>query len=140
MRYYRYNIGFLRYVIPITDMAQISISAADIRADPIIGTPLERVQRKPHRQLIACPQIGEVVLIKDNLPPGRWKVGKVSELIVGRDQRVRSAKVLVAPHRYLHRPLSLLYPLECPDGGDNGDNQMCNNQGDHSMPTAKIRQ
>ena len=31
----------------------------------------ERVQRKPHRQLIAHPQVREVVLIKDNLPHGR---------------------------------------------------------------------
>ena len=98
----------------------------------------ERVQRKPHHHLITHPQVGEVVLIKDKLPSGRWKVGKISELIVGRDQRIRSAKVLIAPHRYLHRPLSLLYPLECPDTSDKGDSQMCNNQGDHSVTTAKI--
>ena len=52
-----------------------------------------------------------MVLIKDNLPRGRWKVGKISELIVGRDQRVRAAKVFVSPRSY--RPLNSLYPIEC---------------------------
>ena len=78
--------------------------------------------------MTAVPQVGEVVLIKDNLPRGHWKVGKISELIMGRDQRVRSAKLLVVPHRYLHWPLSLLYPLECPDSdsNSNSDNQLSN--------------
>ena len=88
----------------------------------------ERVKRKLHHQMTAVPRVGEIVLIKDNLPRGRWKVGKISELIMVRDQRVRSAKLLVAPHRYLHRPLCLLYPLECPDCGSNSncDNQLSN--------------
>ena len=88
----------------------------------------ERVKRKPHHQITAVPRVGEVILIKDNLPCGRWKVGKILELIMGRDERVRSAKLLVAPHRYLHWPLSLLYPLECPDSGSNSnsDNQLSN--------------
>ena len=70
----------------------------------------ERVKRKLLHQMTAVPRVGGVVLIKDNLPRGRWKVRKILELIMRRDQRVRSAKLLVAPHRYLHRPLSLLYP------------------------------
>ena len=69
----------------------------------------KRVQRKLCRQGIAVPRIGEVLLIKDNLPRGQWKMGKISELLVGKDQNVRSAKVPVSPHKYLHRPLNLLY-------------------------------
>ena len=42
-------------------------------------------------------------------------MGKISELIQGRDERVRSAKVTVAPHKVLHRALNMLYPLECYD-------------------------
>ena len=42
----------------------------------------ERVPRKPDCHLIACPQVGEVVLIKDKLPCDHWKMGKISELIV----------------------------------------------------------
>ena len=45
----------------------------------------ERVPRKPDRHLIARPQVGEVVLIKDKLSRGRWKVGKISELIVAEE-------------------------------------------------------
>lgn len=73
----------------------------------------ERVQ-KPGQQINRSPQIGEVVLIKDNLPRSRWKVGKIVELFMGKDQRIRSAKVFVSPHTNLNRPLSLLYPIECP--------------------------
>ena len=57
------------------------------------------------------------MLIRDNLPHSQWKVGKIVDLFVGRDQRIRSAKVFVLPHSYLHRPLSLLYPIECPNEG-----------------------
>ena len=45
----------------------------------------ERIQRKSH-QLRAHPQIGEVVLVKDNLLGSRWKVDKIVELVVGKDK------------------------------------------------------
>ena len=32
------------------------------------------------------PAVRDVVLIKDNLPRGQWRVGKISELIKGRDK------------------------------------------------------
>ena len=76
----------------------------------------ERVQRSSH-QISTSPQVGEVVLIKDNLPRSRWKVGKIVDLCVGKDQRIRSAKVFVSPHSYLHQPLSLLYPIEYANEG-----------------------
>ena len=78
----------------------------------------ERTQKSGQR-MNRSPQIGEVVLIKDSVPRSRWKVGKVVELFMGRDQRIRSAKVSVSPHSYLHRPVSLLYPIECPSKRDN---------------------
>ena len=61
----------------------------------------ERTQ-KLSQQMNRSPQIGEVVLIKDDLPHSRWKVGKIVELFMGRDQKIRSAKVLVSPRSYLH--------------------------------------
>ena len=79
----------------------------------------ERTQ-KSGQQMNRSPQIGEVVLIKDDLPRSRWKVGKIVELFMGRDQKIRSAKVLVSPCSYLHRPLSLLYPIECPSKENKG--------------------
>ena len=55
------------------------------------------------------------MLIKDNLPRGKWKIGKILELIKGRDQAIRSAKVLISPNKVFHRALNLLYPIECPE-------------------------
>jgi len=51
-------------------------------------------------------------------------MGKIAELVTGRDQKVRSARVLVSPHKYLHCPLNLLYPIDCPADKSNGD--ICN--------------
>jgi len=70
--------------------------------------------KSPKKQTHTIPQAGNVMLIKENLPRGRWKVGIIHELVQGRDGLVRSAKVLISPKSYLHRALSLLYPIECP--------------------------
>ena len=40
MRYIGTCIGFPWSAVPITDTVKMSISVADISADPIIGTPL----------------------------------------------------------------------------------------------------
>ena len=61
----------------------------------------ERTQKSGQR-MNRSPQIGEAVLIKGSVPRSQWKVGKVVELFMGRDQRIRSAKVSVSPHSYLH--------------------------------------
>jgi len=77
----------------------------------------ERAQmylKGPKKQAHNIPQVGDVVLIKENLPRGRWKVGVIHELIQGKDKLICSARVLVSPMCYLYRALSLLYPIECP--------------------------
>jgi len=61
------------------------------------------------------PQIRDVVLIKESLPRAQWKIGKVTKLIKGRDNLIRSAEVMLPSRKYLHRALKLLYPIECPD-------------------------
>jgi len=71
--------------------------------------------RHPKRQAHNTPQVGDIVLIKENLPSRRWKTGVIHELIKGRDQVVQSAKVFTSPKTYLHRALNLLYPIECPE-------------------------
>ena len=60
------------------------------------------------------PQVGYVVLIKWKLPHGKWRVGAIHELVRGKDQMIRLARVLASPNKYLHRALNLLYPIECP--------------------------
>ena len=73
-------------------------------------------KKSNHR--VSHPKVGEVVLIKDSLPQGQWRVGKISKLIKGRDERIRSAKVTITLHKVLHRVLNMLYPLECNDPSD----------------------
>ena len=46
--------------------------------------------------------MGSKVLLKEDLPRGVWKMGKITEL-------TKTKKVL-------KRPLNLLYPLECGSG------------------------
>ena len=56
-------------------------------------------------------------MIKDDLPRGKWRIGKLHELIINRDGEVRSAKVLLPSHKLIGRPLNLLFPIECPTEG-----------------------
>ena len=58
------------------------------------------------------PNIGDVVLLKENIPRGCWKLGKVVNLVSSRDGLVRSAKVLLSSGRITGRPLNLLCPIE----------------------------
>ena len=63
---------------------------------------------------------GDVVVVHDeNLPRGFWKLGRVEEVIAGRDGRVRGAAVRLASRKrqqtLIHRPIQLLYPLEIRD-------------------------
>ena len=62
------------------------------------------------------PHIGDVVLIKEDLPRGSWRLGKIVELISGSDKQVRSAKVRLPSKTVLHRALNQLCPLECSSG------------------------
>ncbi|XP_061176062.1 uncharacterized protein LOC133185013 [Saccostrea echinata] len=66
-------------------------------------------------------KIGDVVLIKEDLPRGSWKIGKICDLTVSQDGQFRSGKVMLPNKRTLNRPLNLLYPIECNDNSDHGD-------------------
>ncbi|XP_050306311.1 uncharacterized protein LOC126743323 [Anthonomus grandis grandis] len=58
-------------------------------------------------------RIGDVVLIgNDNSKRTDWPMGKVSELLSGKDGQVRLVR-LETPRGELLRPLQRLYPLEC---------------------------
>ena len=51
--------------------------------------------KQPRRSVMQPPQVGDVVLIKENLPRGQWKVDRISKLIKGKDDVIRSAKVML---------------------------------------------
>jgi hypothetical protein len=59
------------------------------------------------------PSVGDVVQIKENLPRGSWKIGRIVELVTSNDGEIRSAKVQLPSKRLIGRPLNLLYLLEC---------------------------
>ena len=75
----------------------------------------ERYQllHRKSKQSQQIPKVGDIVLIKENLPRGMWKLGKIVELIQSRDRLVRAAKVQLASKKIFSRALNHLYPLEC---------------------------
>ena len=61
--------------------------------------------------------VGEVVIIKDDkIPRSFWKLGRIQEVIRGKDGVARGALLKVAARgdqsTQLRRPVQLLYPLE----------------------------
>ena len=83
----------------------------------------EHASFKQSADLVSSPYIGQVVLItEDKVPRLRWRLGRIVELVRGRDDQVRSA-ILKVPVRSsnttsrapetIRRPLKLLIPLEC---------------------------
>lgn len=66
--------------------------------------------KHPKRQAHNVPRVGNVVLIKENLPRGRWKAGVIHELVKGRDEVVQSAKVLVSPKDLFTKGFKLFLP------------------------------
>ena len=75
----------------------------------------ERTQRKlksGRKQSHFTPNIGDVVLVKDDLPRGCWRIEKVVNLVQSRDRYVRSAKVSMPSGRNIGRPINLLFPIE----------------------------
>jgi hypothetical protein len=60
-------------------------------------------------------QVGMTVIVQDAGPRGKWKMGRIQELFVGRDGRCRAATVMMPNGKKLNRPLKLLCPLEVCD-------------------------
>ncbi|CAG2200121.1 unnamed protein product [Mytilus edulis] len=58
-------------------------------------------------------KVGDIVLIKENLPRGSWKIGHICQLVVSRDGQIRSGKVMLPNKKTLNRALNMLYPIEC---------------------------
>ena len=61
--------------------------------------------------------VGDIVIVHSaDQPRGFWRLGRVKEVLVGRDEKIRGVVLRVAGKRHqaklLQRPLQLLYPLE----------------------------
>jgi hypothetical protein len=61
-------------------------------------------------------KIGDIVLImEDKLPRAAWKLAKIEEIVVGRDQKVRSLILKTGPKKTLRRAIQQVCPLEVVD-------------------------
>lgn len=72
--------------------------------------------RESHKCLLAkenksWPRVGDIVLIHDDGPRSKWKLGKITGLHMGRDGIIRVAD-LKTPSGSTTRPVVRLYPLE----------------------------
>jgi len=61
--------------------------------------------------------VGDIVLIRDDepLPRNRWKIGKILELVKGKDGNVRGAKLMTISNEQkttCYRPVQKLIPFE----------------------------
>ena len=85
--------------------------------------------RESHRQLLkkshGTPRVsvGDVVIVhEEGLSRSFWKLGRIQDLIVGKDGRTRGATVGIAGRSHsftsLNRPLHKLYPLEINSSAD----------------------
>ena len=83
----------------------------------------ERSQRNLKESRTQSPlsaNVGDVILLKDDLPRGMWRMGRIHELVTSRDGQTRSAKIQLPNNKIVGRPLNLLYPVECSHERENG--------------------
>jgi hypothetical protein len=69
--------------------------------------------RQPRSQAQRRPLVDEIVLVKDeSLPRGAWKLARVTRLLTGQDDAVRSVELVFSNGVTSRRSVGHLYPLE----------------------------
>ena len=73
---------------------------------------------KKFHQKLQQINVGDVVTIQDENRENRsfWRLGRVQELLIGRNNVTRGAKLLLANGNRIERPIQKLYPLEVSKG------------------------
>ena len=79
-------------------------------------------QKHPRIQAKKRPKIRDMVQIKDILPRGTWKMGRIVEMIRSSDGQERAARVMMPNRNILQRSIIHLYPIECNDEEPNKEN------------------
>jgi len=75
-------------------------------------TSLREIFKTKEKTNISTVKQGEVVIIHDNTPRNKWKLGVINTLLPGKDGTVRAVKLRTSNGKELTRPLEKLYPLE----------------------------
>ena len=58
-------------------------------------------------------KLNDVLIIQDEkIPRHLWRLGRVVEILKGRDNRIRGAKLKIGTGSLINRPINRLYPLE----------------------------
>ena len=74
-------------------------------------------------------KVGDICIIKDDkmTPRSNWRSGKVEELIIGNDKKVRGAMLRTiskeGKRTVMHRPIQKLIPLEVTSNDTVSDNE-----------------
>ena len=85
--------------------------------------------KQPRVRNEITPKENTVVIVRDTgHSRNSWKLGKIVSLSQSADGEVRSARLRTANGRHINRPLSMLYPIECP-----ADDSI--NQQEHKLTT-----
>ena len=90
-----------------------------------------------NKQSHLSPGVGDVVLVKEDIPRGCWRLGKVIRLVTSHDWCIRSAKLLLSSGRIIGRPLNMLFPIEV-----SGQNTVENEDAEQTQlfPFGKVEQ
>ena len=61
------------------------------------------------------PEVGDVILLGDQIPRSQWRLAKIVQLIRGKDEVVRAAQIKTSNGMVLQRAIQHLYPMEIHD-------------------------
>ena len=97
--------------------------------------------RQPRATSALDPKVNSFVLIRDSLHSrNTWKLGRIVSLNSSSDSQIRSARLKTSSSKYVTRPLSLLYPIECPaDSESVHEDADEESSGKHSSESPSIR-
>ena len=83
---------------------------------------LDERSRKQMKNKLEIPEMGKVVLLKDDIKNrGLWRIGRVVGTVTGKDGDIRGLKIKLGNGYVVERPLQLICDLEI--GGENTDAQ-----------------
>ena len=79
--------------------------------------------------------VNDIVIVYDKRQPRHlWKLGRITELIIGKDDVIRGAKLKLGTGAIIQRPLNLLYLLEVRNFTKNVDDENNDEKGETVRP------